>query len=139
ATVTQSRPELRVFALGQVRVYRGDRLLTSTDWTYAKARELFFYLLCCPNDTREQIGLDFWPDASPEQVRKRFSAALAHARKALGRDCEWIILNNGRYRINPARTYWFDVDLFEAKLHAAGQLRQNGGPRAEIVALLEEA
>jgi DNA-binding SARP family transcriptional activator len=139
ATVVQARPELRVFALGQVRVYRGDQMLTSSDWTYAKARELLFYLLCRPNATREQIGLDFWPDASAEQVRKRFSAALAHARNALGRETEWITLSDGRYRIDPARTYWFDVDLFEAKLNAAGQLLQNGGPREQIVTLFEEA
>jgi DNA-binding SARP family transcriptional activator len=139
ATVAQARPELRVFALGQARVYRGDHLLTSADWTYAKARELLFYLLCRPNSTREQIGLDFWPDASAEQVRKRFSAALAHARNALGRDTEWITLNDGRYRIDPARAYWFDVDLFDAKVHAAGQLLQNGGPRQQIVSLLSEA
>jgi DNA-binding SARP family transcriptional activator len=139
ATVAQARPELRVFGLGQVRVYRGDRLLTSADWTYGKARELLFYLLCRPNATREQIGLDFWPDASAEQVRKRFSAALAHARSALGRESEWITLSDGRYRIEPSRVYWFDVDVFEAKLHAAHQLLQSGGPREQIVVLLEEA
>jgi two-component SAPR family response regulator len=114
-------------------------LLTSADWTYAKARELVFYLLSRRDATREQIGLDFWPDASAQQVRKRFSVALAHARNALGRASEWIILKEGRYAIDTVRAYWYDVDLFEAKLHAAGQLRQNGGPRAQIVALLEEA
>ena len=137
--VGQARAELRVFALGNARVYRGDRLLTSADWTYAKARELLFYLLCRPNATREQIGLDFWPDASAEQVRKRFSAALAHARSALGREVEWITLSEGRYRIDPARTYWFDVDLFEAKTNAARQLLQDGSRREQIVPLLEQA
>jgi DNA-binding SARP family transcriptional activator len=137
--VVQTRSELRIFALGQARVYRGDHLLTSAEWTYAKARELFFYLLCRPSSTREQIGLDFWPDASAEQVRKRFSAALAHARNALGREDDWILLNDGRYRIDPARTYWFDVDVFEAKLHAADQHRQNGAPRMQVIALLTEA
>jgi non-specific serine/threonine protein kinase len=139
ATVVQARPELRVFALGQARVYRGDHLLTTAEWTYAKARELFFYLLSRPNSTREQIGLDFWPDASAEQVRKRFSAALAHARNALGREAEWILLDDGRYRIDPKRTYWFDVELFETKWHAANQLRQNGAPHHQIIALLTEA
>jgi predicted ATPase/DNA-binding SARP family transcriptional activator len=139
AAVAQTRPELRIYALGQSRVYRGDHLITSAEWTYAKARELFFYLLCRPNATREQIGLDFWPDASAEQVRKRFSAALAHARNALGRDCEWIVLKDGRYRIDPNRAYWFDVEVFEAKLDAAAQLRQKGGQREQITTLLSEA
>jgi DNA-binding SARP family transcriptional activator len=138
-TVVQARPQLRVFALGQARIYRGDCLLTSADWTYGKARELVFYLLCRPNATREQIGLAFWPDASAEQVRKRFSAALAHARNALGRETEWITLSNGRYRLEPARAYWFDVEIFESKLHAANLLLQNGGPRRQAVPLFEEA
>lgn len=137
-TIIQQRPEMRVFALGPLRVYRGDRLLASTDWTYAKARELLLYLLCRPNATREQIGLDFWPDASAEQVRKRFSAALAHARNTLGRENEWIVLADGRYRLDAARFYWFDVEEFEAKVNAANQLLQRGAGD-QAVPLLEEA
>jgi predicted ATPase/DNA-binding SARP family transcriptional activator/Tfp pilus assembly protein PilF len=139
ATVVEARPELRVYALGQARVYRGDHLLTSADWTYAKARELFFYLLCRPSATREQIGLEFWPDASAEQVRKRFSAALAHARKALGRPVEWIIIEEGHYCIASERAYWFDVEVFESKLQAAKLLLHSDKPRQQAVPLLEEA
>ena len=139
ATVLQPQPQLRVFALGTARIYRGDRLLTSADWTYSKARELVFYLLCHPNATREQIGLEFWPDASAEQVRKRLSAALSHARNALGRETEWITLTDGRYHFDPARLYWFDVEVFKSKLHAAYHILQNNGPRAQAVPLLEEA
>ncbi|HXF64191.1 MAG TPA: BTAD domain-containing putative transcriptional regulator, partial [Caldilineaceae bacterium] len=139
AVVAEPRPEVRILAFGPARIYRGDRLLTSADWTYAKARELVLYLLCHPNASREQVGLAFWPDASAEQVRKRFSAALAHARNALGRDAEWIILNDGRYRIDPARAYWFDVAVFEARLRSAHRLLQNGEPGEQTIPLLEEA
>lgn len=150
-TMAQPHPALRVFALGQTRVYRGDALLTISDWNYAKARELFFYLLTHKAATREQIGLEFWPDASAEQVRKRLSVALAHARNALGREHDWIVLTDGRYhlaamletapdpRLAQTHTYWFDVDLFEAKVRAANKLRQSNGARQQIVTLLEEA
>src|SRR3712207_9189020 len=43
--------------LGSARVYRGDRLLTSSDWTYAKPKELLFYLLSHRSRTKEQIGV----------------------------------------------------------------------------------
>ena len=150
-TAMQSHPALRVFALGQTRVYRGDDLITTSDWNYAKARELFFYLLTHKAATREQIGLEFWPDASVEQVRKRLSVALAHARNALGREHDWIVLTDGRYhlasmpetapdpRLDQPHTYWFDVDFFEAKVRAANKLRQSDGARQQIVTLLEEA
>jgi DNA-binding SARP family transcriptional activator len=139
ATVRAPRPELRVFALGPLRIYRGDRLLTSADWTYTKARELILYLLHRPNATREQIGLEFWPDASAEQVRKRLSAALAHARNALGREHEWITLTDSHYCLDPARAYWFDVQIFEARLQAAKRLLQHGGGRQQAIPLLDEA
>lgn len=139
AAVAKPGPEVRIFALGPTRVYRGDHLVTTTEWTYAKARELLLYLLCRPHATREQIGLDFWPDASDEQVRKRFSAALAHARNVLGKGSQWVTLVDGRYSIDPTRLYWFDVDEFEAKLHAAHNLLQNDGPPQQIVSLLDDA
>jgi non-specific serine/threonine protein kinase len=131
--------ELRLLALGRGRVYRGDRLLTAADWTYSKARELVFYLLCHPDSTREQIGLAFWPDANAEQVRKRFSAALAHARSALGRAAESIRLVEGRYQLDPAHGYWCDLHEFEARLQAARRLLRQGQDQQAVVKLLEGA
>ena len=131
--------ELRLFALGRGRVYRGDRLLTAADWTYSKARELVFYLLCHPNSTREQIGLAFWPDANAEQVRKRFSAALAHARSALGREHESIRLEDGCYRLDLPPTSWCDLHEFTAKMQAAQRLLRQGQDRQTAVPLLAEA
>lgn len=137
--VAQTRPELRVFALGPVRVYCGDRLLTSADWTYAKARELVLYLLCHPDATREEIAVEFWPDATTEQVRQRFSAALTHARSALGRDVDWVILSGRRYRFNREQPYWFDVDVFEAGLREARRLLRTGTQDERATGMLEKA
>jgi predicted ATPase/DNA-binding SARP family transcriptional activator len=139
AGLAAPRRDLRLFALGRGRVYRGDRLLNAADWTYSKARELVFYLLCHPDSTREQIGLAFWPDANAEQVRKRFSAALAHARSALGRETETIRLVDGRYRLDPAHGYWCDLHEFTAKLQSAQRLLQHGPTRQDALPLLEQA
>lgn len=135
AALSRPEPELRIFALGPLRFYRGDRLLTAADWTYAKARELVLYLLCHPDATRERIGLEFWPDATAEQVRQRFSAALAHARSALGREREWIGRAGGRYSFNRAGPYCFDVDLFETDLEEARKLIAAGHTDRAIQAL----
>jgi tetratricopeptide (TPR) repeat protein len=139
AAMNRPRLALRIYALGPARIYRGERLLTAADWVYAKARELVFYLLCHPGATREQIGVEFWPEASSEQVRKRFSAALAHARNALGRDTEWITLVDGRYWFNRSDTRWFDVEIFEELLREARRLWQNDGPLERVIALFAEA
>ena len=115
----EATPHLRFSVLGDVEVVAHGRQLAASDWTYAKSRELVFYLLLHPNATREEAGVDFWPDANTEQVRKRFSAALSHARNALGREHAPIILTEGRYTINPALRIWFDVSVYERELDLA--------------------
>jgi DNA-binding SARP family transcriptional activator len=131
---------LQIYALGSLRVYTGGRQLTAADWVYARAKDLLLYLLIHPGATREQIGLEFWPDASTEQVRSRFSAVLTHARKALGRDHDWITCEAGRYVLNQTAGCWFDVELFEAKLRAAHKhLRREPRQVTEAIACLEAA
>ena len=64
SSIDQPTPALRIFALGPVRVYRAERLLSPVDWTYAKARELVLLLVLDPPATREQLGAQLWPAAS---------------------------------------------------------------------------
>ena len=139
SSIDQPAPGLRIFALGPVHVYRAERLLSPVDWTYAKARELVLLLVLHPPATREQLGVQLWPAASPEQRRQRFSAALAHARTALGRDTEWINLVDGRYRFNRAQPVWIDVEAFEAALFEAQLLLQGGTQNERAAAVLSDA
>lgn len=131
-------PALRIFALGSVRVYRGDTLLTSSEWVYAKAKELLFYLLTHAAATKGQIGLDLWPEASPTQLRKSLSVTLHHLRNALGHS-EWILFENGHYRFNRSQAFhfWYDVDAFQSNVTRAQQI-QSTQP-VEAVRLLEQA
>jgi predicted ATPase/DNA-binding SARP family transcriptional activator len=124
---------LRLFALGPGRVVRGDYTLTSSDWGYAKVKELLFYLLSTRSRTKEQIGLAFWPDASPAQVRSYFHDTLYHLRQALGRP-DWIRFERGSYVFNRSLDYWYDVEAFEAALAQAHQ-HQASAPDQAIQAL----
>ncbi|MCW5853406.1 MAG: tetratricopeptide repeat protein [Anaerolineae bacterium] len=108
-------PSLRLYALGPAQVFLADRLLTNADWGYAKGRELLFYLLCHPPRTREQIGLVFWPDASPGQLRQNLGGVLKRLRRALG-GSDWILFENEAYTFNRILAYWFDVAVFEREL-----------------------
>jgi predicted ATPase/DNA-binding SARP family transcriptional activator len=108
-------PELRIFALGAAQVYRGERALAPSDWTYIKGRELLYYLLCHRPRTREQIGLALWLDASPAQLRSNLRATLYHLRRALGRS-DWILFDGEHYAFNRSLPYWFDVEAFENAL-----------------------
>ncbi|MFN8470909.1 MAG: BTAD domain-containing putative transcriptional regulator [Anaerolineae bacterium] len=110
---TSEAVPLRILGLGQSQVFSGTDHLGPESWAYAKPKELLFYLLLHPKATKEQIGLALWPDASPKQVTGRFHSALHQLRLALG--CgDWILLDSGAYSFNRARSYWFDLEEFEA-------------------------
>ncbi|HEX6386014.1 MAG TPA: BTAD domain-containing putative transcriptional regulator [Anaerolineae bacterium] len=136
-----ARPEpatagLRLFALGPTRVYRDERLLAPADWTFAKPKELLYYLLAESPRTKEQIGVVIWPDASPDQLSSSLKSTLFYLRRALGRK-EWILYERGRYAFNRSFDYWYDVEVFESCLVRARKL-QAAAP-AEAVGLFEQA
>jgi predicted ATPase/DNA-binding SARP family transcriptional activator len=126
---------LAIRAFGPLQVRRDGRLLTNEDWTYARPRELLFYLLSNREGrTRDQIGLDLWPEASPAQLRSSFHVTMHHLRRALG-GAEWITFHENRYRFEAARTVAYDVDTFTAIAQDASR----AAPGAERTALLERA
>lgn len=123
------RADLTIIAFGASQIYRGEGLLTSADWTYAKSKELLFYLLSNRSQTKEQIGLDFWPDVSPAQLRNTLGVRLHHLRRALGRT-DWIVFENNTYTFNRSLNYWFDVEAFETHLANARQVKGNSPEQA---------
>lgn len=135
-TMDEQRVNLRIHALGPARVYRGEILVSPSDWTYTKARELLFYLLSHKAKTKEQIGVDLWPEASPSQLRSNFKVTLHHLRVALGRP-DWIVFENDSYTFNHSLDYWYDVQAFTSNLTQARQLQVKSLRQA--IYLLEEA
>ena len=127
---------LRVNALGPLEITVDGARLPTTAWRHARARELLLYLLCHPaGRTREQIGLAFWPDASPAQLKNSFHVALHHLRRTLGRP-DWIVFEEERYRINPRLAVEFDGLQFEAEVRAARGALANSGDTGPLVRAL---
>ncbi len=116
--------ELELFAFGETRVFRKGELLSSKDWRYAKAREIVFYLLTRDAVTKEQLALDLYPDASPEQLRSTLHRALHHARNALGAS-DWILFQDEQYAFHRANSYAYDVERFAQTL-AEASARKKG-------------
>ena len=137
APVDESRPRLRVLALGSLEVYVGGRQVDAAAWGSARPRELFVYLLMHPEGrTKDQVGLVFWPDASVSQLRNNFHVTLHRLRKALGGQ-EWVTLVNDRYRIDPALVQEFDALDFAREVKDATRAVERGESGA--VAKLESA
>lgn len=111
--------ELRVDALGGLKIFRGEDRLEEHVWGSAKAKELLLFLLCHPDgSTKEQVGLAFWPDGSTAQVRNNFHVTLHRLRKALG-GSDWVALSGDRYSLDAAVQVDFDAAIFEKHLQAA--------------------
>jgi len=109
-------PLLRVYAFGEGRVLRGDKLVTGAEWGMAKSRELLFYLLCHKQRRKDQIGCDLWPALSPAKLRSSFHVALYRLRRALDQqDC--VKFEDDQYFFNRRINYWFDVEAFEQAIH----------------------
>ncbi len=98
---------LRISLLGQEHIERDGKMVSLSDWKAASARELFYYLLFNHPASREEIGLIFWPDSSPEQIRQKFHSTLHRIRDAIGTNV--ILFNDDLYSINPNLDLWCDV------------------------------
>ena len=121
APATGNVPLLRIRTLGSVEVEREGHPLAADAWKHARVRELLVYLLANPEGrTREQIGADFWPDASPAQVKNSFHVLLHHLRRALGRS-DLIVYESDSYRMNWPLGIEVDLAMFERE--AADALR----------------
>ena len=121
---------MRIFALGRARVERGDQDLSLADWTYAKPKELLYYLLSHPEGrTKGQIGLVLWPEVSPAQLRGSLHDALYRLRSALG-DKACIVHRQGRYAFERSLEYFFDVEAFEKCVSEARSIRSESPGQA---------
>jgi DNA-binding SARP family transcriptional activator len=125
---------LRVHALGRARVEVGGSPLGTEDWTYAKPRELLYYLLTGAGSTKAEIGLALWPDASAKELRNSFHTGVKFLRRALGGQ-RWVRFVDGAYHIDRAAGVWYDVDEFQA----AAALALAAGPTSDAIAMLDAA
>jgi LuxR family maltose regulon positive regulatory protein len=118
----ESARHLEIYALGEGRVVWDGRLVGSSEWQAAMAKELFFYILLHGPLERDVIGAVFWPDLPPKSVTSSFHNALYRVRGALGGDA--IVVDDGRYRVGDI-DYWFDVYEFEELVERARLLPVN--------------
>jgi DNA-binding SARP family transcriptional activator len=135
-TITPAKYKLRVLGLGPTEVYLNGQMLVPSDWTFAKPKELLYYLISNSPKTKEQIGIVFWPDASPSQLRTSLRATLYHLRRALG-ERGWVLYEDGYYKFNRSMDHWYDLEAFEETIESAERLA--GTPDEAAIEKLEEA
>lgn len=98
-------------ALGRTEVVVNGQPVSLREWKTRVSRDLLFCLLAYPEGlTKEQIGMHFWPDCSPDQLKTRFKNAIYRMRSALNQ--EVVRFEDGIYRFDAALDYEYDVELF---------------------------
>jgi len=128
--------DLVVLALGPLEIRVDGEPLPAAAWSHAKPRELLLYLLAHPGGrTREQIGLTFWRDSAPAQVKNSFHVALHHLRKALGHP-EWIRFEGDRYGLAEEVRCYFDAGVFEEEMGRRLRRGRESPPAEELETVL---
>jgi DNA-binding SARP family transcriptional activator len=119
ATVPFAPPRLTIQALGRAQTRLDGRPVTAPEWQSRQiVRDLFFLLLAHPEGlTKEAVGIIFWADKSPSQLKLQFKNTIYRLRRALGQDV--ILFNEGRYQFNRTLDYEYDVETFLGKLAQA--------------------
>ena len=116
-------PRLTIYTFGHGQVFKDGRPITDPEWCSRKnVRDLFFLLLTHPEgQKKEKIGLVFWPDASPSQLKINFKNAVYRLRRALGQ--EVVLYHDNFYIFNPDVDYQYDVEEFRQLVAQAKQSR----------------
>ncbi len=118
STVPFAPARLTIRTLGRMQVRVNGKVISNALWQTQNARDLFFLLFIHPEGlTKESIGLIFWPEASPDDVRFRFKNTVYRVRKATGKDT--ILLQDDYYRFNTELDYEYDVENFSKAIEQA--------------------
>ncbi len=141
SAVPISFPRLTVQAFGKAQVKVNGKAVTTSQWQTQEVRNLFYYFLNAPQAvTKEQVGVEFWPDLSPSQLKVRFKNNIYRLRRALGPDA--IFFENDLYQFNHTLDYDYDVEAFKAQIaqaDAARDIRERIACYRSAVALVKGA
>ncbi|MBI2847124.1 MAG: tetratricopeptide repeat protein [Chloroflexi bacterium] len=125
-------PQVRASAFGTAKVAVEGHELSDLDWRSKKAKEFFFYLLCCRGMHRkEKLLADIWPELEPEKGHSTFHSNLHRLRQAVFPAV--VVEQDGKYVINPGADIWFDLEEFNRSVDAAGKLPRGTEERASFL------
>ena len=104
-----ARITIRTF--GNIEIRYQERILTISDWMTQTSRDLFLLFLANPKGlTKGEVGVIFWPDSSPGELKLRFKNAIYRMRHAIGSDV--VLFQDNKYLFNQGVDYDYDVQNF---------------------------
>lgn len=127
---------IEIKAFGKAEVKAGNRTLTLSDWKTQTSRDLFFLFLAHPEGmTKEEVGLIFWPDSSPAELKLRFKNAIYRMRHAIGSDA--VLFQDNFYQFNRSLDYEYDVQNFIAACTRAGDEKNTAKKKSALQTVIQ--
>ncbi|MEJ2636507.1 MAG: BTAD domain-containing putative transcriptional regulator [Calditrichia bacterium] len=131
-----ARPELKVYFLGEFRVYLNDILINS--WTSKKARSLFSYIIL---NHKRRIHRDvlmnrFWPNSGEDSARNCLNVTLHGIRNNLnsgGFTIDVILYYEDCYFLNPEIELRTDYEDFRKMWQKAQAVESEKGINAALM------
>lgn len=129
-----SRPmPLRIYCLGNFRVFVGDRLVQESEWERKKVKSLLKYMATSRDHavTRDELAEVFWGDLQPQAAKAALSRGLHVLRRTLepnsaGSSSSYIASERGLLRLRLEMIEVIDVDVFLQHVDAAQRAERLG-------------
>lgn len=102
--------EIEAYSFGTPKVWIFAKPVGEDQWRSLRAKELFYFLLCHPRQTAEQIAAALWPDAPSDRALSNLHTNLYRARRATSPGI--ITALGGRFQLNKELKVYFDVTEF---------------------------
>jgi len=116
-------PRMIIQSFGKAQVHLNSRLVSNSDWQTQTSRDMFFLFLAHPEGlTKEQVGLYFWPDATPDELKLRYKNTLYRLRRAVGR--QTILLQDDYYQFNWSLDYEYDIETFTTSIERSQKAKE---------------
>ncbi len=136
--VAGARPDLRIYCLGQFRVFIGDRPVEA--WTGHRSRCLLKYLLVRRRRPAhaDQLLDVFWADSPPESARRSLYQTIYLLRQSLRLDGDRpaVVQADGGYMLNPDLDIWVDCEVFAEQYREGVAAAERGDAARAVAALL---
>ena len=128
--------KFEIKAFGKAEVIISDKTLSTSDWKTQTSRDLFFLFLANPEGlTKEEVGLIFWPDSSPAELKLRFKNTIYRMRHAIG--SEAVLFQDNFYQFNRSIDYEYDVQNFLLAYTQAKDERNLQNKKAALISAIK--
>lgn len=134
-------PRMSVYCFGQCQILQDEHPVEG--WTQSRSKSLFKYLVLQRHHpvAKEVLMQVFWPGMDGDSARNNLNVAIYGLRKILGRTLpggSHVLLEEGRYRLNPTLDWWVDVEQFVERVRS-GRERETAGAIESALTLYREA